>query len=119
MSWNVFDNQGNAKTGSAVGYYAAASKSATYALTSADHIIFLLTTTAGAGFTVTLPAASTALTGKEYILIDREGNAHNKNVTLAVSSGDFLDDVLNDTYVLNVPREQVRVYCNGTRWYLG
>jgi hypothetical protein len=105
------------------GYYAYADLTGATTLTSAHHIATVntsgTTTAPSNAYTVTLPAASTALKGKEYIIFDINGNANNRPIGIAVASGDYLNDVLNGTYTINVPREQVRIYCSGTRWYLG
>lgn len=81
---------------------------------STDHYVGLLTSTAAAGFTVTLP---TPTVGKSYKLFDVEANAHNKNVTIAIPSGHTLDGTTNGTIVLNVPRENVEVmYVDTSTW---
>ena len=117
MSWLQFDSSGNLKESVSPLRYTTRSLSAAASIVAGDYYIFLLTTTAAAGFTVTLPAAASN-SGAQFILLDREGNANNKNVTIAVPSGEYLDDVLNGTYVINIPREQAFVVSNGTQWYL-
>ena len=82
-----------------------------------DYYLLLLTTTAAGAFTMTLPAVS-GNSGMQILMVDTEGNANNKSVTVAVQSGEYLDDVLNGTYVINVPREKIGLLCNGSRWYL-
>ena|SRR5687768_8610732 len=117
MSWSQFDNTGALKESIVASTYPIRSVSSNTAVNTGDYYIFLLTTTATAPFTITLPpAASNA--GQQITVYDRQGNANNRNVTVAVTSGDYLDDALNGTYVINVPREALTIVSDGSRWYM-
>lgn len=114
MGWNQFDSNGNIKVTQNPLRYASRSVSATATATAGDYIIYLLTSTAGAGFTVNLPPVA-GNSGAQFLFIDVEANAHNKNVTIDPNGAETINGA--STYVMNLPREAVTIVCDGTAWY--
>lgn len=90
-----------------------ATKSAAYTLTKSDYIIFCQTSTAGAGFAITLP---TPAAGMEFVLIDSQNNAATKNVTLTRSGSESIDGVAGNK-TLNANNFRVIVWSDGANWF--
>lgn len=121
MGWTISDAYGNTKLGSTGFTYPTRTVSATTSLASTDHLVLLDTTGAttapSTAYTVTLPSATTAV-GMEIIILDKNGNANNRPILVAVASGEILNDVTNGSYTIDAQREQVTIVSSGSRWYL-
>lgn len=87
--------------------------SAATTLAKNDHILFCQTSTAAAGFAVTLPAPAAGL---EFILIDSQNNAATKNVTLTRNGAESIDGA-GANKVLNTNNFRLIVWSDGTNWF--
>ena len=91
-------------------------KASNYNISSSENYIGCDTTTAP--FTLTLPAANSVVSGKEYIIKDEGGNCGTNHLLLAPSGTDQVDGITAG-YSLTVNFESVTVVCNGTNgWFL-
>jgi hypothetical protein len=89
-------------------------KTTTYTAVSGDKI---LTDSTSAAFTITLPTSPAV--GDEVRFLDASGTCGTNTVTIAVATGDKLLGVTDDTYLLDVNDERVRlVYFNATRGWV-
>jgi hypothetical protein len=91
---------------------AIASKSAGYTLTSSDSVV--LGDATSAGFTVTLPNATTAGNGREYTVkkIDSSANA----VTIGTTASQTIDGA--STVVISVQYDSITVVAFSGAWYI-
>ncbi len=94
------------------GYQAVTSQSTTYLATLSDSII--LVSGSGGGWTLTLPAASTA-TGKTYY-IKRTDNTPANAVTIDGNASETIDGAT--TYALYTQYESVVIVCDGSNWHV-
>ena len=79
-------------------------------VTTSDYII-CVNKTSGAATTVNLP--SSPATGDIYIVKDCKGDASTNNITLTPSSGN-IDGAAS--FVINVSRQSVGTFWDGTQW---
>lgn len=92
------------------------SVSAAYAATLNDFVIVY--TTAGGAFAITLPAASAALAGREYRLVQSVSNA---NAMTLKTAGGTINGVAAGTGVA-LTASKIGVFtavCDGTNWFAG
>lgn len=95
--------------------YNTATKSSAYTLTESDHIIFYDSSAASGNVTITLPSP-TSKAGQHFILIDVGNNASVRNMVLARSGSEKIDNVAgNKTF--NTNKFRVEVTTNGTDWF--
>jgi hypothetical protein len=95
--------------------YNTATKSSAYTLTESDHIIFYDSAAASGNVTITLPSP-TSKAGQHFILIDVGNNASVRNMVLARSGSEKIDNVAgNKTF--NTNKFRVEVTTNGTDWF--
>jgi len=95
--------------------YNTATKSSAYTLTESDHIIFYDSAAASGNVTITLPSP-TNKAGQHFILIDVGNNASVRNMILARSGSEKIDNVSgNKTF--NTNKFRVEVTTNGTDWF--
>lgn len=93
--------------------------SANYSAVDTARVIGLDTDAAVGAFQVTLPDPESVAVGATFVLADIGLNSHNRNVTIAVQTGDSLNETVNGTYVINVPGETVNVTAFGSQgWFL-
>lgn len=79
-------------------------------MTNADYIVEI-NKTVGAATTVNLP--SSPLSGDTYVIKDGKGDAAANNITVTPAAGN-IDGAA--TYVMNVNKQAITVYYNGTQW---
>jgi len=83
-----------------------------YTATGTDEII-LVNSTSGP-ITITIPGIH--ITGKRFIIKDRNGTAFTNNITIVSSDGDTIDGQPN--FVLNNTRQSAMIHSDGSVWYL-
>lgn len=64
---------------------------------------------------VTLPVASTAVSGQTFVIKDEGGSAGTNNITISGSGSDTIDG--QNTVVLESPHASIQLYCNGIDKY--
>ena len=65
---------------------------------------------------LSLPTASTTISGQTFIIKDEGGNANNNNITISCSvGGDKIDG--QNLIVLESPFAAIQLYCNGSNKY--
>ena len=62
--------------------------------------------------TITLPDASTLLSGHSFIVKDEGGAAFTNNITITASGSQLIDST--NSVVLQVPYSSIQLYCNGS-----
>jgi len=82
-----------------------------YSILTTDSMIFADDTSNNAK-TLTFPVATAEMDGQVWYIKDID-NASTNNITLAVASGDYMENTENGTYVINSQRGGVMVVC---RW---
>ena len=83
-----------------------------YAATGVDEII--LVNSSGGPITITIPGIH--ITGKRYIIKDRNGTANINNITIISGDGDPFDNGVNR--VLNVSFQSAMIHSDGISWYI-
>ena len=83
-----------------------------YVASAVDEIILVNAT--GGPIQITIPGVH--ITGKRYIIKDRNGVANTNNITVISGDGDNFDNALN--FVLNVNFQAALIHSDGTAWYL-
>lgn len=90
-------------------------KSAAYTLTESDHVLFYNSGSASANVTITLPSPASKI-GQHYIIIDISGNASVRNMILARSGTEKIDNV-GGNKTFNTNKFRVEVITDGTDWF--
>lgn len=83
-----------------------------YAATGSDEII--LVNSSGGPITITIPGIH--ITGKRYIVKDRNGTSATNNITIVSSDGDTFDG--NPSIVLNNNKQSAMIHSDGTSWFV-
>jgi len=83
-----------------------------YAASGVDEIILVNST--GGPITITIPGIH--ITGKRYIIKDRNGTANTNNITITSGDGDSFDNGIN--HVLNVSFQSAMIHSDGSNWFL-
>ena len=98
-----------------VNFTATAVLTAAYTITANDYIIFYDPTNA---FVITLPAASAALKGRNYIFVQTVSNAG--QMTLKTAGGTINGTAGGTGIAITASKiGQFDVYCDGTNWWGG
>jgi hypothetical protein len=93
----------------------AATLTAAYTVTANDYVIFYDPTNA---YVITLPAASAALKGRNYIFIQTVSNAG--QMTLKTAGGTINNTAGGTGIAVTASKVgQFDVYCDGTNWFGG
>ncbi|MGZ3723522.1 MAG: hypothetical protein ACXVA9_11355, partial [Bdellovibrionales bacterium] len=79
-------------------------------VTTADYII-CLNKTVGAATAVNLPASPGV--GDQYVIKDCKGDANTNNITVTPNAGN-IDGAA--TYIMNIARQSVGIFYDGTQW---
>lgn len=82
-----------------------------YTALTSDYIVHC---TSG-GITITLTAAATFGDGATLVIKDANGNAGVSNITIDANASETIDGAL--TYTLNVNRQSVTIYTDGSNWF--
>lgn len=88
---------------------------ATYDLLTSDYILHVTYTTTGAVTSLTLPTAQT-VEGRVIIIKDAGGNAGTNNITIDTEGSETIDGQI--TKVLNGNYESLKLYCDGSNWFI-
>lgn len=64
---------------------------------------------------ITLPAASSTLSGQTFVIKDEGGAAASNNITVVAPGSDTIDGI--NSVVLKSPFASIQLYCNGTNKY--
>jgi len=83
-----------------------------YTANGIDEIILVNST--GGPITITIPGVH--VTGKRYIVKDRNGTAATNNITIVSGDSDTFDGSSN--IVLNVTKQSAMIHSDGSVWYL-
>ena len=95
-------------------YRAVTTANSPYTVVAGDNILGV-NSTAGP-VAITLPTAASSATGHMITIKDEAGQAESNAITVAAAVGQTIDGSAN--VVINVPRASIRVYCNGTAWFI-
>lgn len=79
-----------------------------------SNVVTLVDTTSTT-ITVTLPTA-VGISGKQYTIKDKAGNAGIRNITIATTSSQTIDG--SRTHRINTAYESINVISNGSNWYI-
>jgi hypothetical protein len=90
--------------------YAVASKTANYTATAAEHVILCDPT--GGSFTITLPAAATAGSGKVLVVKNIAGS---NTVTIDADGSETIDGAATAVVYFGA---SYTIICNGTAWFI-
>lgn len=98
-----------------VNYTATAVLTAAYTVSANDYVIFYDPTNA---YVITLPAASTALKGRQYVFVQTVSNAGQATVKTA---GGTINGTAGGTGIAVTASKigKFDVYCDGTNWWGG
>lgn len=89
---------------------------AAYSPTANDYVIVY--TTAGGAFSITLPAASAALAGREYVFVQSVSSAN--QMTLKTAGGTINGVAAGTGIALTASKiGMFRAVCDGTNWWAG
>ena len=88
------------------------SKSADYNATVDDYLIGVDTSTIA--ITITLPSASSTA-DQVFEIVDETGNSSQKNITVALQSGDTING--DDNLIINADYTAITMYSNGITAY--
>lgn len=92
-------------------------KTANYVVAATDDYIGCDSATPATSFTLTLPDASTAYSGKRLIIKDEGGLCTSYNIIVNAVGGQAIDG--SSSYTLNSNYESVTLICNGTdEWFI-
>ena len=92
-------------------------QTANYNVSATDDYIGCDSATPAASFTLTLPDASTAYSGKRLIIKDEGGLCTSYNIIVNAAGGQTIDG--SSSYTLNSNYESVTLICNGTdEWFI-
>ncbi len=92
-------------------------KTANYAVAATDDYIGCDSATPAASFTLTLPDASTAYSGKRLIIKDEGGLCTTYNIIVNAAGGQTIDG--SGSYTLNSNYESLTLICNGAdEWFI-
>lgn len=94
--------------------WAFSGRSTTYSALLTDYVIGIAST--AAVYSVNLPKASLAGTGKAYIVKDIGGSATSNNITIDPSGSELIDGQTTATLATNYAA--YTVICDGTQWYI-
>lgn len=100
--------------GNILGNVVRTATAVSYTTLDSDYLIGV-TSTASAR-TITLMSAAIAGAGKEYVIKDESGACTTNNITIATTGGQTIDGV--STYKLVDDYEAVKVYSNGSNWFV-
>lgn len=89
---------------------------AAYSVTANDYVVLYDTT--GGAFAITLPAASSALAGREYVFVQKVSSAN--QMTLKTAGGTINGVAAGTGIALTASKIGVfRAVCDGTNWWAG
>lgn len=88
---------------------------ATYDLLETDYILDVTYTSTGAVTSLTLPTAQT-VRGRVIVIKDAGLNSSVNNITIDTEGSQLIEG--SSTYVINIDGAAIRLYCNGTNWYI-
>lgn len=94
--------------------WAFTGRSTTVTALLTDYVIGIATTTAA--YSVNLPKASLAGTGKAYVIKDIGGSAASNNITIDPDGSELIDG--QTTATLSNNYASYTVICDGTQWYV-
>lgn len=98
-----------------INYTTTAVLTAAYTITANDYVIFYDPTNA---FTITLPAASAALKGRNYVFVQTVSNAG--QMTLKTAGGTINGTAGGTGIAITASKiGQFDVFCDGTNWWGG
>lgn len=88
---------------------------ATYDLLVGDQILHVTYTTTGAVTSLTLPTAQT-IANRVIVIKDAGDNASTNSITIDTEGAQTIEG--NATIVINTDGSYVKLYCDGTGWFL-
>jgi len=96
--------------------FTTTSVTAAYSASANDYVI--LYTTAGGAFAITLPAASAALAGRTYVLVQ---TASSTNAMTLKTAGGTINGTAGGTGIALTASKigLVHAVCDGTNWFAG
>lgn len=81
-----------------------------------DTFVFISTDTTAAR-EITLPLASSVVSGRLYVIKDKTGSADSNNITITPSGSDLIDEDVN--YIISSPKEALYVISDGvSKWFV-